>query len=187
MRLLLVEKCSFFPANSSAASEYLDYQIKLSSLLCFYAGKIQESQGVILAPALAPHFPKKNSLLLVTFLKKFGLIWNFLFQFFFHWKDTCTKSCLKSKWSGSNSTVKKFKHLLWIQKKKKSMVIAWIASDGTLIAEHFFSCNHRISPNINVRRIDLPAKFLTIKERTCKFPKKGWTPDRLLNVGLLCG
>ena len=87
---------------------------------------------------LGTSFPEKNSLLLVTFLKKFGLIWNFLFQFFFHWKDTCTKSCLKSKWSGSNSTVKKFKHLLWIQKKKKSMVIAWIASDGTLIAEHFF-------------------------------------------------
>ena len=91
-------------------------------------------------------FPKKKSI--VTFLKKFGLIWFFFFQFFF-WKDTCTKTCLKSKWSGSNSTVKKFKHLLWIQKNQ------WWSHEllqRTLIAEYFFfSCNHRISPNINVR------------------------------------
>ena len=71
--------------------------------MCFYGGKIQESLGVILAAAIAPHFKKK---LQCDLSQEICLIWFFFFSIFFFWKDTCTKSCLKSKWSGSNSTVK---------------------------------------------------------------------------------
>ena len=116
--------------------------------MCFlYGGKIQKFARCQISYPMEPHFPRKMdhcydlSQEIFGYVKTSDNVWfenqKVCFAFFPEKTRECFASCLISKWSGSYQFNRKRIQKVYFE-SKKSMVIAWIASNGNINSQIFF-------------------------------------------------